>query len=187
MSFPGNQAAGAQPAKATLTDLERMGGESTTPDAFCLKLAEILHVRRNEVALLRVDKNCLRFIFPSELRAAGAVPLTGPAVAARTASGKSSWLSNSFARVRHASLFETVKLGTLESDEPGEQQLPIQKIMSVPVVRSDGQVAGVIQISRKGLDTTLAGADFTSDDLKLLEKAAEILAGLPFMHEGAEI
>ena len=64
--------------------------------------------------------------------------------------------------------------------------MPIQKIMSVPVVGSDGRVAGVVQVSRKGMDATLAGADFTSDDLKLLERAAQILAGLPFMQEGAE-
>lgn len=175
-----------QPAKATMADLEQMGAESPSPELLCLTLAQILRVRRNEVALLRLEKNCLRFVFPTELRAAGALPLSGPAVAARTASARSSLLSNSFARVRDASLFETVKLGGVEADEPGSQQLPIQKIMSVPVVGSDGRVAGVVQVSRKGMDATQAGADFTSDDLKLLERAAQILAGLPFMQEGAE-
>lgn len=117
-----------QPAKATMADLEQMGAESPSPELLCLTLAQILRVRRNEVALLRLEKNCLRFVFPTELRAAGALPLSGPAVAARTASARSSLLSNSFARVRHASLFETVKLGGVEADEPGSQQLPIQKI-----------------------------------------------------------
>jgi hypothetical protein len=187
MSSSDYQPVGAQSGKATIADLERIRGDSPTPEAFCLKLAEILHVHSNEVALLRVEKNWLRFVFPLELRAAGALPLSGPAVAARTASAKSSLLSNSFARVRHASLFETVRLGALEPEEPGSQQMPIQKIMSVPVVGSDGQVAGVIQVSRKGLDPTLAGADFTSDDLRLLENAAQIVAGLPFMREGADL
>jgi hypothetical protein len=45
---------------------------------------------------------------------------------------------------------------------------------------------GVVQISRKGLDASLAGADFTSEDLRQLEQAAEILARMPFMQEGAE-
>jgi len=45
----------------------------------------------------------------------------------------------------------------------------------------------VVQVSRKGLDSSLAGADFTSEDLKQLEQAAEILARMPFMQEGAEI
>jgi hypothetical protein len=46
---------------------------------------------------------------------------------------------------------------------------------------------GVVQISRKGLDGSTAGADFTNTDLKQLEEAAEILARMPFMQEGAEI
>jgi len=45
----------------------------------------------------------------------------------------------------------------------------------------------VVQISRKGLDASVAGADFTNVDLKQLEQAAEILARMPFMQEGAEI
>jgi hypothetical protein len=48
-------------------------------------------------------------------------------------------------------------------------------------------VVGVVQVSRKGLDASLAGADFTSHDLKHLEQAAEILSRMPFMQEGAEI
>jgi putative methionine-R-sulfoxide reductase with GAF domain len=58
--------------------------------------------------------------------------------------------------------------------------------MSVPVAH-EGQVMGVVQISRKGLDSSLAGADFSGEDLKQLEKAAEILARMPFMTEGADI
>jgi hypothetical protein len=46
---------------------------------------------------------------------------------------------------------------------------------------------GVAQVSRKGLDTSVAGADFTNEDLRLLEQVAEILARMPFMQEGAEI
>ena len=46
---------------------------------------------------------------------------------------------------------------------------------------------GVVQVSRKGLDPSLAGADFTGEDLKLLEQAAAVLARMPFMREGAEI
>jgi hypothetical protein len=65
--------------------------------------------------------------------------------------------------------------------------MPIQKIMSVAVAPSGGTVMGVVQVSRKGLDASLAGADFTSDDLKLLEQAAKILARMLFMQEGAEI
>lgn len=146
----------------------------------------MLRVRRGEVALLRLDKGSLRFIFPPELRSAGVLPLTGTAVAARTAATRTPILSNTFMRVRHVSLFEGVKLGGEEEDRSLDQ-MPIQKIMSVAVASSGGTVMGVVQVSRKGLDPSLAGADFTSDDLKLLEQAAEILARMPFMREGAEI
>jgi hypothetical protein len=45
---------------------------------------------------------------------------------------------------------------------------------------------GVVQVSRKGLDPAVAGLDFTNDDLKQLERMAEVLARMPFMREGAE-
>jgi hypothetical protein len=65
--------------------------------------------------------------------------------------------------------------------------MPIQKIMSVPVMRSGSEALGVVQISRKELDASAAGADFTNADLTQLERAAEILSRMPFMQEGAEV
>ena len=183
----GNQAAAKAP-KATIKDLESMLADSPSSDRVCLKLAQILHVRRSEVALLRLEKGSLRFIFPSELRSAGVLPLSGSAVAARTASTKSPLLSNAFMRVKHVSLFEAVKLGSAADEEDRNQdQMPIQKIMSVPVVQPEGNVMGVVQISRKGLDSSLAGADFSAEDLKHLEQAAEIISRMPFMQEGAAL
>jgi len=187
MSSTGNQGSAAKTAKASLSDLENMLSEAPSSDRACLKLAQILHVRRSEVALLRLEKGSLRFVFPPELRSAGVLPLSGSAVAARTASTRTPLLSNAFMRVKHVSLFEAVKLGAAaEEEERGQEQMPIQKIMSVPVVNS-GNVMGVIQISRKGLDASISGADFSGDDLKQLEKAAEIIGRMPFMQEGAEV
>ena len=187
MLSTGNQGSAAKAVKATLSDLGSMLSESPSTDRVCLKLAQILRVRRSEVALLRLEKGSLRFIFPPELRSAGVLPLTGSAVAARTAATRSPLLSNTFMRVKHASLFEAVKLAADADEEDRSQgQMPIQKIMSVPVARSGGDVMGVVQISRKGLDARGAGADFTNADLKELEQAAEILARMPFMQEGAE-
>jgi len=186
MSSTGNQGTAAKAVKATISDLESMIAESPNSDRVCLKLAQVLHVRRSEVALLRSEKGSLRFIFPPELRAAGVLPLTGSAVAARTASTRTPLLSNNFMRVKHVSLFEAVKIATAAEEDRSQEQMPIQKIMSVPVVNT-GTVMGVVQISRKGLDASLAGVDFTNDDLKQLEKAAEVLGRMPFMKEGAEI
>ena len=178
--------AGTKTAKTEMGELEAMISASPKSDTVCLKLARILSVHRSEIALLRLEKGSLRFIFPVELRSAGVLPLTGSAVAARTAATRTPLLSNTFMRVRHASLFEAVKLSKGE-DEQGMDQMPIQKIMSVPVAVSKGSVLGVVQVSRKGLDQKLAGADFTSEDLKKLEQASEILARMPFMQEGAEL
>lgn len=163
-----------------------MIAESPSSDRVCLKLAQVLNVRRSEVALLRLEKGSLRFIYPPELRSAGVLPLSGSAVAARTAATRTPLLSNAFMRVKHVSLFEAVKLGAVEEDR-SQDQMPIQKIMSVPVAASGGKVIGVVQISRKGLDASVSGADFTAEDLKQVEQAAEILARMPFMQEGAEI
>ena len=184
MSSTGNPSSAVKAAKPSVSELESMISESPSSDRVCLKVAQILRVRRNEVALLRLDKGSLRFIFPPELRSAGVLPLTGTAVAARTAATRTPLLSNTFMRVKHVSLFESVKVG---EEDRSLDQMPIQKIISVPVAPPGGLVMGVVQVSRKGLDPSLAGADFTNQELKLLEQAAEILARMPFMQEGAEI
>jgi hypothetical protein len=185
MSSRGNQGTGVKPAKDpnSIHDLEKMLSESPSPERACVKLAQILHVQRNEVAVLRLEKGSLRFVFPAELRAAGVIPLSSSAVAARTAATGTPLLSNSFARVKHVSLFESVKLGAAEDDQ-GSEQMPIQKIMSVPVTQAEGKVVGVIQVSRKGADSSLAGSDFTGEDLNRLVQAAAVMARMPFMEEG---
>ena len=53
--------------------------------------------------------------------------------------------------------------------------------MSAPIVDEEGDVLGVIQISRKGPAPTSAGPDFTIDDLHRLEKAAAIVAKMSFL------
>jgi len=167
-----------------MAELEKMAIEAPTPERVCQKLAQILRVQRNEVALLRREQGSLRFIYPTELRAAGAIPLSSSAVAARTASTRIPLLSNSFSSVKHVSFFETVKLA---DGEQRSDQLPIQKIISVPVADEKGSILGVAQVSRKGLDPTLSGTDFTGDDLKQLERAAEIISRMAFMQENAAI
>jgi GAF domain-containing protein len=186
MSSNGSFGTGTKVAKAEMGDLERMLSESPSSESVCVKLAKILHVRRGEVALMRLEKNSLRFVFPVELRSAGVLPLSGSAVAARTAATRSPLLSNTFMRVKHVSLFEAVRVAA-EDDDKRMEQMPIQKIMSVPMVNPEGKVVGVVQISRKGPDPSLSGSDFTGEDLKQLEKAASILARMPFMAEGAEM
>ena len=174
---------------ATVTDtlrrLERLLDQEPTPDRVCIELARLLHVQQTEVALLRLERGSLKFLFPAGLRTAGSIPLTSSAVAARTAATKTTMLSNGFTKVRHISLFEGVKLGSPETSE--EHPAPIQKMMSVPVLHEEGGVLGVIQISRKGLDSSLAGPDFTHEDLRQLERAAKIVSKMAFMRETSAV
>ncbi len=162
---------------------ERLIERNATPDRVCAELARLLHVPPDGVALLRLQKSTLAFLFPSRLRTAGTIPLSSPAVAARTVATKTSLLSNSFVKVRHASVFEGIKL-----DEAGETPAPapIQKLMSVPIRSEDGRMLGVVQLSRKGVDTSSAGPDFTHDDLHCLESAASLMAKFPWM-ENADL
>jgi len=151
-------------------------GDGRSVEEICAGVAKVFQVRQHEVALLFIDRRMLRFLFPVELRAAGAIPLTSTAVAARTANTKRGELSNNFVIVQHSSIFETVKLGTAENGQ--SDPLTIQKMMSVPVVGQSGTLLGVIQVSRKGYDTRSAGPDFTSTDLSRLSDTATILGRL---------
>jgi hypothetical protein len=149
--------------------------ETCTVEQLCAELARVFHVRGQEVALLCVDKSMLRFLYPSELRAAGAIPLSSPAVAARTATNRRADYFNNFVSVQHSSVFESVKFPG--SDVPNSEMDPltIQKIMTVPVFGGGNRVTGVIQISRKGFDVKSAGPDFTQDDLDLLKQVARVV------------
>jgi len=151
-------------------------GEGVTAQDLCAVLAKIFGVQQTEVALLRLEGGLLRFMFPDHLRTTGAIPLNSKAVAAHTALSKKAEIFNNFARVKHASIFETIKNGA-SSDESAAPS-PIQKLMSVPIMDRDSAVVGVIQISRKALDSKFA-KDFSREDLHDLELAAGLLATAP--------
>lgn len=152
-------------------------GQGVTALDLCMVLAKIFRVQYTEVALLRLEGGLLRFVFPEYLRTTGAIPLSSKAVAAHTAISKKAEIFNNFARVKHASIFETIKPDANTSDEPAHPS-PIQKLMSVPIMNRESAVVGVIQISRKGLDPKFA-QDFSREDLHDLELVAGLLATAP--------
>ncbi len=134
---------------------------------FCLCVAELFKVRQHEVALLTLKHSMLQFEYPPELRKTGMIPLISSSQVSKTASSKRAEIFNNFISVRHSSVFETIKVGG--------DAMTIQKLMSVPVLTPQGDVFGVIQVSRKGMTPTDAGADFTHVDLKVLQDASKIL------------
>jgi hypothetical protein len=164
-----------------LLPLESVLGESVTPLDVSMVLAKVFNVQYAEVALLRLEGGLLKFIFPEHLRTTGAIPISSKAVAAHTALSKKAEIFNNFARVKHASIFETIKPVGAETDVTAPPA-PIQKLMSVPILDQNSTVMGVIQISRKGLDPHLT-KDFSREDLHDLELAAGVLAASPIMRE----
>jgi hypothetical protein len=154
--------------------------EGVTPLDVSMVLAKVFRVQYAEVALLKLEGGLLKFIFPEHLRTTGAIPISSKAVAAHTALSKKAEIFNNFARVSHASIFETIKPVGEEAETPAPPA-PIQKLMSVPILDQKSAVIGVIQISRKGLDPRFT-QDFSREDLHDLEVAAGLLAASPVMH-----
>lgn len=173
--------AAAAPARAANASVEHVLNQCASPQQFCAALAKLFGVRPTEVALMRLQKGLLSFLYPEQLKTAGSIPVSSSsAVAAHTASTKKTELFNAFVKVKHASIFESVKLVQAEDTDPTEQNT-IQKLMSAPVLDGQRKVLGVIQVCRKGFDPGNAGPDFTPDDLQQLELAAKVVPNLPFM------
>ena len=180
-----NSGTAAAPARTMKSALESALAQADTPEKFRTAISKFFGVRPNEVALLRLEKGLLKFVFPDQLKTAGSIPVSSSSsVAAHTASTKKTELFNTFAKVKHARVFETVRLGTTEESDHSEQT-SIQKLMSAPILDPQKKVLGVIQICRKGFELATSGPDFTLDDLQQLEAAARIMANLPFLHEGS--
>jgi hypothetical protein len=157
------------PSFGLVTELERLasalgadGGEGSpiSLQSVAERIAKTLGVKPDEVAILGLSTRWkhLHFLAPESLKNVGYIPLSSnSALAARTARESRPEINNNFAAVRHASVFEGVKVG-------GEATEAIQKIISAPIL-SEGRVVGIIQISRKGTNTATAGPDFTASDL----------------------
>lgn len=132
-------------------------------------VGQVFSVRADEVAVLTltVDGAFLRFRVPQQLQTVGQIPMTSnTALAVRTARERRPEIVNHFNIVRHASVFEGVRL----SDQRHE---PIQKIMSAPIVNG-GKVLGVLQISRKA-KMAKSAKDFSQQDLKQLVSISDLL------------
>jgi len=180
----GQGAAGAAPAPARdASAMEQRLARAATPEQCCVELAKVFGVRPNEVALLRLENGLLKFLCPFELSTAGSIPISSStAVAAHTAVTKKIELFNNFTRVKHASIFESIKPGGEKNDDGELRPATIHKLMSAPVLGKAESVLGVIQVCHKGFDLASSGPDFTLDDLQELELAAKALSKSAFMH-----
>jgi hypothetical protein len=184
LSGQGTSGTAAAPA-LDRSALERQLTNAGSPEQCSAELSRIFGVRSDEIALLRLENGLLKFLFPTELASAGSIPISSStAVAAHTATTKKVELFNNFTRVKHASIFETIKPSGDKPEEEALRPATIHKLMSAPVLDRADKVLGVIQVSHKGFDLFSAGPDFTLDDLQRLELAAKALAQVGFMRVG---
>src|SRR5579872_5377438 len=72
----GNDSGHTASIASGLAVLQGSLSESTSPESFCGELAKVFQVQVTEVALLRLDGGCLRFLFPPPLRTAGSIPVS---------------------------------------------------------------------------------------------------------------
>jgi hypothetical protein len=138
-------------------------------------LARLFAVGSQEVAIMRLQGHFLRFIAPAELTGAGSIPLNSAAIAARTATSGKDEIFNNFSTIRHASIFETVRLANQQPANNHASRL-IQKLMSVPLIDERGVLIGVVQISRKGATHQACGPDFSLADLTRLRGFSNMIA-----------
>jgi hypothetical protein len=128
----------------------------------------MFRVRPHEVAVMELRHSMLHFAYPPELRKTGLIPLISSAQAAKTATTRRAEIFNNFSAIRHSSVFETIKVS-------GESGQAIQRLMSAPILSPEGDVLGVMQISRKGATPMDAGVDFEASDLHTLRDVTNSL------------
>ena len=97
-----NSGAGAAAATAPERSVEFVLGQASTPQKFCAALAKLFGVRPKEVALMRLEKGLLKFLFPEQLTTAGAIPVSSSSsIASHTASTKKTEMFNTFRQIKH--------------------------------------------------------------------------------------
>jgi hypothetical protein len=135
------------------------------------QIATAFGAKKDEVAVLRLspDGLMLSFLYPVKLQPIGQIPLTtAHSLATKSIRDKRGDIVNNFSVYKHPTVFEAVDLST------EDKAAPIQKIMCAPMLVG-GKVAGVIQVSRKGVGGAQVGPDFTQRDLAELTTVGSIL------------
>ncbi len=169
-----------------VSEIERIAAALDTVDAdthlslplISEKISRIMGVRKEEVALLAVSTRWkhLHFLVPEMLKNVGFIPLSSnSSLAAKTVRESRPEIDNNFTATRHPIVFEGIRIN-------GETPECIQHLISAPIL-FDGKVIGVIQISRKGGNTSSVRPDFTSDDLGNLLALCKPLG--KFVHRAA--
>ncbi len=134
------------------------------------EIGSFFGVHAHEIGLFRVDeeRKNIEFCWPPSMADVSHIPLNAfNSLVAKTALERQGYIDNSFAHSRHLFILEHFLANK-------DERIPIQKVMSVPIIIAD-KVVGVVQVVRKGETLAVAGADFSKDDLIALEQIVVIL------------
>lgn len=152
------------------------------------EIAGFFGTEPHEIGLFQIDSSGRLAIFrwpPQRLDTLIAIPIKSFAssLVSATARDRRATVDNAFADTRHLFIYE-------QAMAEKEQRIPVQKIMSAPVVAGD-QLSWIIQVTRKGLIAEEAGPDFTATDLDHLERIsaafADVVLGKRSGCEGPEV
>ncbi len=123
------------------------------------------------VAVLKVeaDDQQLTFAFPEHLAVGNFLPIDRDSFAGKVVLSKSPLIENQVAKEPHKDFFERIPGN-------GGPILPIQKMVAAPLVNREGEVFGVVEVSRTGPTRDAAGEDFTPRDGQNLETTCRAFA-----------
>lgn len=123
------------------------------------------------VAVLKVELEYqqLTFAFPAHLAFGNFLPLDRDSFAGKVVLSKNTLIENQVAKEPHKDFFERIPGdgGTIQ---------PIQKMVAAPLVNRQGEVFGVVEVSRTGATRDAAGEDFTPRDAQNLETTCRAFA-----------
>ncbi len=153
-------------------------GKADPKDKFKTAINEIaeffmsnFEISRNEVALLLTNKprTILSFAHPPYLVNAGMIPVDlSEAIASRIFRSGKGFIDNNLQQQRHLFIFESVKT-------PENKIMPIWKMIAARISHADDNF-GIIEISKRSVIYSEAGADFSASDLHFLEESIKKVA-----------
>jgi hypothetical protein len=129
---------------------------------------------KGQAAVLMVlpESQQLAFTFPIHLAGGNMIPIDRDSFAGRAVMEKNVLIENNAAKEVHRDVFERIP-------GPGGQARTIQKMLAAPIFDQQGEVLGIIEISRTGSTPEEAGPDFSPRDGENLTKSCRIFA--PFI------
>ena len=130
--------------------------------------------RNGQTAILMVDPELehLTFAYPEHLARGNTLPVDRNSFAGQVVLQKAVLLQNNVPDEPHKDFFERIP-------DPRGEVRPIQKMIASPLFDRGGQVFGVIEVSRTGRESADQQANFTTQDVKNLEKSCRVFG--PFI------